>query len=220
MSSQKLIRVLIAEDHAPFRRLIREEIEGQPDMEIVAEAADGEEAVALVTHHAPHIVLMDVRMPKLSGIEATRALNEIHPNTRVLMLTVSDEESDLIDAVKAGASGYLLKDISPAEVVDAIRHVQAGEAILSRTVAPRLMKELAASVAQGSGHLRPMLTSRELHVLQQLAAGGTSAQVAEKLGTTESVVNHHVHNVLQKLQVQHRMQLLLEANEVVVRESL
>jgi DNA-binding NarL/FixJ family response regulator len=214
------IRVLIAEDHAPFRRLIRKEFEDAADMEIVAEAADGEEAVALATHHAPHIVLMDVRMPKLSGIEATRALNEIHPNTRVLMLTVSDEESDLIDAIKAGASGYLLKDISPAEVVEAVRHIHAGEAILSSTVAPRLMKELADSVAQGSGPLRPLLTNRELHILQQLSAGLTSADVARKLGITESVVNHQVHNVLQKLQVQHRMHMLIEAEEVVVRESL
>jgi DNA-binding NarL/FixJ family response regulator len=206
------IRVLIADDQATFRRVIRAVFDSEPDMEIVAEAADGEEAVALVTAHAPHVVVMDIRMPKLSGVEAARVLNEIHPTTAILMLSVSDEQHDLFGAIQAGASGYLLKDTDPGDVVEAVRQVSRGEAVLSPAIAARVIAELVSLVDEGDADASaPSLTSREVQVLQHLASGDPASIVGQRLSTSENTVNRHVHNVLKKLHVHQHIQAAVDA---------
>jgi two-component system NarL family response regulator len=209
------VRVLIADDDAPLRRVVSSVLSEQPDIEVVGEAADGEEAVALVTELAPQVVVMDIRMPKLSGIEAAAVLNEIHPATNVLMLTVSDEESDLFEAIRAGASGYLLKDTEQDQIVRAIRLVQGGQAVMSPPMAAKLRKELTRTVAGEHESVRPLLTKVELDVLAQLAKEA-SREAAATLGMPEAMVNHHLNNVLKKLHIHFRMERVAHA----VREEL
>lgn len=206
------VTVLIADDDARFRRIFRELIDYEPDISVVAEASDGEEAIALATEHAPNVALMDIRMPNLSGIEAARVLNQIHPGTKVLMLTVSDEEIDLFEAIKAGASGYLLKDGDPDEVVRAIRQLQSGQAVLAPAMASKLMWAFKSTMREGDDPaLRPLLSNRELQILQQLKVRLTTREVGEKLNIPESTVNNHVHNLLHKLHLHLRMQALVDA---------
>src|SRR5215831_18426524 len=135
------IRVLIADDHERFRRGLKMVLAAEEGMEVVAEAANGAEAVAKVEEEAPDVVLMDVRMPTMNGIEAARTIREMFPSTRIIMLTVSDEEDDLFDAVKAGANGYLLKEVSIEEVADAVRAVVRGQSLISPSMASKLITE-------------------------------------------------------------------------------
>jgi two-component system NarL family response regulator len=135
------IRVMICDDHALFRRGLTMVLESEPGMEVVGEAEDGDEAIKKAEELAPDVVLMDVRMPNVSGIEATRRISEVDPTAKILMLTVSDEEDDLYDAIKAGATGYLLKEISIEEVADAIRAVVSGQSLISPSMASKLLTE-------------------------------------------------------------------------------
>ena len=209
------VRVLVADDDAPLRRVVSSVLSEEPDIEVVGEAADGEEAVELVTQLAPQVVVMDIRMPRLSGIEAAAVLNELHPATKVLMLTVSDEESDLFEAIRAGASGYLLKDTESDLVVRAVRLVLAGQAIMSPPMAAKLREELTRSVSNGHEASRLLLTKVELDVLDELARH-PSKDAAEALGMAEATVNHHLNNVLQKLHINYRMEQVADA----VRDEL
>jgi two-component system NarL family response regulator len=206
------IRVIIADDDATFRRLLHEALLTDSDIEVVAQAADGEEAIALAGEFAPHVILLDVRMPNLGGVEAAKVLHEIHPTVRVLMLTISDEADDVFHAVRGGASGYLLKDTSVDDVADAIRKIHRGRAVLSRSIAPLLLSELTSWVREDDlPALRPPLTKRELEVLQHLAGGQSTDTVANELGISVSVVDAHVHNVLMKLQNRERMRGVMTA---------
>jgi two-component system NarL family response regulator len=214
------IRVIIADDEETFRRLMADVLRTEPDITVVAEASDGEEAVILTGEHAPHVVLLDVRMPRLSGIDAARVLTEIHPSVRVLMLTISDEPEDVLRAIRNGASGYLIKDTGVEEIAQAIRCLQRGQAVLSRSIAPLLLAELTAWVREDDlPALRPRVTSRELQVLQYLAGGLEAGAVAREIGTTLSVIESHVHNVLVKLQIRERMRSvvteILDDDEVI-----
>jgi DNA-binding NarL/FixJ family response regulator len=200
------IRVLIADDHAAFRRGLKMVLEAEDGIEVVAEAADGEQAVRRVEELAPDVVLMDVRMPRMGGIEATRVIRQVFPTTRIVVLTVSDEEDDLVGAVKAGAIGYLLKEISIEEVADAVRRVHAGESLISAAVASKLLSELGESKPPDDPLLAPApgLSERELAVLKLVALGLDNRQIAVQLGASESMVRNHVANILVKLQ--HRAQ--------------
>jgi two-component system NarL family response regulator len=211
------VRVLIADDHALFRRGLVMVLEGEDGIEVVAEAEDGEEAVARAEETAPDVVLMDVRMPKMSGIEATRAIAEVVPSARILMLTVSDEEDDLYEAVKAGATGYLLKEISIEEVANAIRAVITGQSLISPSMASKLLTEFnnLAKAAQQKV-LAPRLTDRELQVLKLVAQGLSNREVAEQLFISENTVKNHVRNILEKLQLHSRMEAVMYA----MREKL
>lgn len=201
------IRILIADDDDLFRRVVRSVLEDEGDIEVVAEASDGEEAIALTTEHAPQVVLMDIRMPRLGGIEAARVLNELHPSTKVLMITSSDDDEDLFEAIKAGASGYLLKLVEGTEIVAAVRHVLAGEAALSPAMAVKIMKQFAAT-AMNDDHpaLRPQLTNPELKVLRDITQGLSSEQVADKHDITVGTVNAHVYNLLAKIHLRSRIE--------------
>ncbi|MFO7253647.1 MAG: response regulator transcription factor, partial [Actinomycetes bacterium] len=138
------IRVLIVDDHALIRRSLELALTAEPDIEVVGEASDGEEAVELAGRLMPDVVLMDVRMPRRTGIEATRGIKEAVPSARIIMLTVSDEEEDLFDAIKAGATGYLLKDVQIDEVPDAVRSVYEGQSLINPSMATKLIQEFAA----------------------------------------------------------------------------
>jgi DNA-binding NarL/FixJ family response regulator len=214
-----VIRVLIADDHALFRRGLIMVLESEEGMEVVAEAVDGEEAVTKAEELAPDVVLMDVRMPKMSGIEAARAISEVDPAAKILMLTVSDDEDDLYDAIKSGANGYLLKEISIEEVADAVRAVVAGQSLISPSMASKLLTEftsLAKRADERHSVPSPRLTDRELEVLKLVAQGMSNRQIAGELYISENTVKNHVRNILEKLHLHSRMEAVVYA----VREKL
>jgi len=211
------IRVLVADDHALFRQALRAVLAEESDLELVGEAGDGEEAVAMAVDLAPDVVLMDVRMPKLAGIDAARQISASMPAAKIVMLTVSDEEGDLFEAIKAGASGYLLKEVDPTEIANAVRQIHAGHSLLSPVVASKLVSEFAAiSKRADERATRPSLTPRELEVLQSAADGMTNRQIGRRLGISENTVKNHIRNILEKLHMHSRMEAVLYA----VREDL
>lgn len=213
------IRVLICDDHALFRRGLMMVLEDDDYIEVLGEATDGNEAVELAVAHAPDVVLMDVRMPGVSGIDATRAISAALPGTRIVMLTVSDEEDDLFAAVKAGAAGYLLKEISIEEVSAAIHSVMNGQSLVTPSMASKLLSEfsnLSQRGARAGADGGPRLTARELEVLRHVAEGQTNKVIAEQLGIAENTVKNHVRNILEKLHLHSRMEAVMYA----VREKL
>jgi two-component system NarL family response regulator len=215
--SEAEIRLLVCDDHALFRRGLIATIEEQPDLEVLGEASTTDEAVELAEELAPDVILMDVRMPGGGGIEATRRISELVPGTRVLMLTVSDDPDDLLDAVKAGAAGYLLKEVTSTEVANAVRAVHAGSSPLSPALADKLMAEFM-SLEQRADETPtpPKLAPRELEVLRLLAQGLTNRAIAEHLGISPNTVKNHVGNILEKLHLHSRT----EAAMYAVRERL
>jgi DNA-binding NarL/FixJ family response regulator len=213
------IRVMICDDHALFRRGLIMVLDSEDGVEVVGEAEDGEEAIQKAVALAPDVVLMDVRMPRVSGIEATRAIAEAAPTTRILMLTVSDEEDDLYDAIKAGAAGYLLKEISIEEVASAIRSVVSGQSLISPSMASKLLTEftnLAKRADERQSVPTPRLTERELEVLKLVAQGMSNREIASELYISENTVKNHVRNILEKLHLHSRMEAVVYA----VREKL
>ena len=210
----EVIRVLIADDQALFRRGVFVVLAGEDGIKVVAEVDNGEDAVARAEQLAPDVVLMDVRMPRLSGIEAAREVRDLLPTTKILMLTVSDEEDDLYEAIKAGANGYLLKEISVEEVAEAIRAVVQGQSLISPSMASKLLNEfnaLARRAAQQEQVSAPVLTARELEVLKLVARGLSNREVAEELFISENTVKNHVRNILEKLHLHSRMEAVMYA---------
>ena len=213
----ELTRVLIVDDQELFRRGLMLVLEGEDDLEIVGEAADGPSAIGLVSSEAPDVVLLDVRMPGMSGLEACAAIRTLSADTRIIMLTSSDDESDLYASVKAGASGYLLKDASIDEVADAVRLVADGQSLINPAMAAKLLEEFKQiSDARPEETLGPRLTSRELEVLRQVARGLNNRQIATELYISENTVKNHVRNILEKLQLHSRLEAVMYA----VRQKL
>ena len=214
VGSAEPIRVLVADDHELFRRGLTMVLEAEGDIVVVDQAGDGQAAVTKVGELAPDVVLMDVRMPHMDGLEATRQIRAAFPMTRIIVLTVSDEEDDLFDAVKAGANGYLLKEVSIEEVADSVRAVMAGHSLLSPSMAAKLITEFgsagpvsdALGAGAGSG-----LTDQELEVLKRVARGLPNETVATELSVTESTVRNHVANILAKLQLRSRVEAAIVA---------
>jgi DNA-binding NarL/FixJ family response regulator len=206
------LRVVIADDQPMMRAGFKAVLEAAGDIAVVAEAGSGEEAVRAATEHAPDVVLMDIRMPGMDGIEATRRL----PRQRVLILTTFGLDEYIIDALRAGASGFLLKDAPTQEVVAAVRSVAAGDAVLSPAVTRQLLdqvgRRLPAAVARAPEGLAA-LTDREREVLRMLAAGLTNAEIAEALVVSEPTVKSHVSNLLGKLGLRDRVQAVIYAYE-------
>ncbi|WP_261565277.1 response regulator [Frankia gtarii] len=213
------IRVLIVDDHALFRRGLEMVLGQEVDIEVVGEAADGSEAVIMAKEMAPDIVLMDVRMPRRGGIDATSAIKESVPSAKIVMLTISDEEADLYDAIKAGAMGYLLKEISIDEVAADIRAVYGGQSLISPSMASKLLSEFAAMIKNKDDRPQlptPRLTDREMEVLRLVAKGMNNRDIAKQLYISENTVKNHIRNILEKLQLHSRMEAVVYA----VREKL
>jgi DNA-binding NarL/FixJ family response regulator len=214
VSAAKPIRVLIVDDQALFRRGLQVVLSTEANVEVVGEAADGEEAVAQAEELGPDVVLMDVRMPRMGGIEATRIIRTAMPATKVLMLTVSDDEEDLYESVKAGANGYLLKEISIEEVAEAVRAVVQGQSLISPSMASKLLAEfssLARRASEQEDSPPPGLTPRELQVLRLMAQSKTNRDIAEVLFISENTVKNHVRNILEKLHLHSRMEAVTYA---------
>ena len=210
------VRVLIADDQGLVRAGFRMILEAQPDLEVVGEAADGEEAVALARLHQPDVVLMDIRMPRLDGIAATRAVVADRPDTRVLVLTTFDLDEYVYDALEAGASGFLLKDVGRDDLVAAVRVIDAGEALLAPTVTRRLLADFVRS-RQPAVPPAPAsvegLTARERETLELLARGLSNAEIAGRMVVSEHTVKTHVGNVLMKLALRDRIHAVIYAYE-------
>jgi two-component system NarL family response regulator len=205
------------DDQELFRRGLIMLLGGDIDIEVVGEAADGITATELAITTAPDVILLDVRMPRRTGVEACRAIKEAVPATKIIMLTVSDEEADLYESVKNGASGYLLKDSSIEEVAQAIRVVNEGQSLISPSMAVKLIdefKQMSKPEREQGPALR--LTERELEVLRLVAKGLNNREVAKELFISENTVKNHVRNILEKLQLHSRMEAVMYA----MREKL
>ena len=207
----ELIGVLIADDHPFVRHGLRTFLETLDDVEVVGEAANGAEAVEQAAKLVPDVVLMDLVMPELDGVEATRRIRAESPTTKVIVLTSFDADEQVFPAIKAGAAGYLLKDVRPAELADAVRKASRGEALLAPSVAAKLMQEVAGDRSPAAG-----LTERELEVLRLIARGLSNKMIARELVVSEKTVKTHVSNILAKLHLTDRTQAALYA----VREGL
>ena len=213
------ITVLLVDDHEMVRRGVRDFLETQGDITVVAEAGSGEEAVRLAAEHAPDVALMDLIMPGMDGVEATRRLTTRSPRTSVVMLTSYHDDEHVFPAIRAGALSYVLKEIGPGELADAVRKAAAGEAVLHPRVAARVVRELHGARRDEPNAFRE-LSDRELEVLKLIADGLSNAEIAGRLYVSEKTVKSHVSNILGKLHLADRTQAAVYAwRQGVVRRD-
>jgi NarL family two-component system response regulator LiaR len=206
------LRVVVVDDQELVRTAVKKALSDR-DVEIVGESDDGDGAVRLVMELAPDVVVMDLGLPGISGIEATRKLATVAPQCRVLVLTGSGEQHDVLDAIMAGACGYLLKDAKEDEIAEAVQAAAAGESVISRTVAGRLLNEVRGrDPAAGPGDaIRATLTERELEILKLVASGKENNEIAKDLFISPKTVQNHMSNILAKLQLENRIQAAVAA---------
>jgi len=209
-------RVLIVDDQALVRSGFRMIVEARPDLEVVGEAENGEEAVRLVAELDPDVILLDIRMPVLDGIEATKRVVASGSRARILVLTTFDLDEYVYAAIRAGASGFLLKDVRPGDLVDAIRLVAHGNALLGPTVTQRLLEHFGSGEPVPDAAAMDSLTEREREILQLLASGLSNAEIATRLVVTEATVKTHVSSILRKLGVRDRVQAVIAAYDASV----
>jgi DNA-binding NarL/FixJ family response regulator len=220
-----MIKVLLVDDQTLIRQGIRLLLEIEPDIQVVGQAADGRLALEQVEALHPDVVLMDVRMPEMDGLAATRLLSASHPEVKVIILTTFEDDETVFEGLKAGARGYLLKDISSEEMAQAVRKVAAGEALIQSRLTRKVLAEFSrlatatdrqSSVKGGPGAetLPVALTERELQVLQALTRGLSNREIAEQLVITEGTVKNHVSSLIDKLGVRDRTQAVLKAQEL------
>ena len=213
----ELIRVLIADDHPLFRDGLRTLLGVVPETECVGEVATGDEAITQAATLQPDIILMDLHMPGLNGIEATRAILHTSPHIGILVLTMFEDDDSVFSAMRAGARGYLLKGADQAEIVRAITVVSHGEAIFSASIAGRLTNYFATLGKASLPHAFPELTEREREILVLIAQGSNNAEIAGRLVLSQKTVRNHVSNVFSKLQVADRAQAIIRAREAGLR---
>ena len=206
------VRVLLVDDHDLFRTGLRNLLE-ERRVQIAGEAATGSDAVRLVRELAPDVVIMDLHMPGMSGIEAIRQIASIAPLTRVLVLTISDQDEDVLHAILAGACGYLLKDASVDELIRGIEAAAVGEALVSPSIAGKVLQQVRATAAnpEAAGTIRAELSQRELDVLKLIASGNDNAMIAAQLHISPKTVKNHISNILMKLQIENRIQAAVYA---------
>lgn len=213
----KSITVLLVDDQPLFREGLRTLLSVQPDLEVVAEAGNGEEAIKLCRTLRPSVVLMDLQMPVLDGVAATRRLHEEMPDCRVIVLTTFDDDEMVFDGLRAGALGYLLKDVPSEKLAEAIRLAAHGESFLQPSVAAKVVAEFARLTSKPGAHSQPLiepLSEREQDILRLIASGASNREIAGRLFLAEGTVKNHVTNVLGKLGVRDRTQAALKAREI------
>jgi DNA-binding NarL/FixJ family response regulator len=217
------IRILIADDHALFREGLRALLTTIPDLEVVAEAADGETALAQVASAQPQVVLMDINMPGLNGIDATRQILQAHPGLGIIMVTMLEDDASVFAAMKAGARGYVLKGARHEDILQAIRAVAAGQALFGSAIAARMMSffQSLESAPKPAAPVEgfPELTDREREVLKLMAQGRSNKDIADQLVITGKTVSNHITNIFSKLQVADRAQAILRARDVGLGQS-
>ena len=209
-----LIKVLIVDDHTLFRKGLMNLLQQQKGIEVVGEARDGREGVLMAKTLKPDVILMDVEMPNQNGIQATQAIREMNPDARIMMLTVSEEDEDLFSAIKAGARGYLVKNVEPDQLIQAIGLLAKGEPVISHTMASKVLTEFNNISKSGRGSREPdqkPLTAREQDVLRRLAKGETNKEIGNHLYISEYTVKIHLRNVLKKLHMNNRVQAAVYA---------
>jgi DNA-binding NarL/FixJ family response regulator len=209
------LRVLIVDDHSLFRKGVHVALEGQAGIEVIGEAEDGNMAIAQALDGMPDIILMDINMPNCNGLEATRQIKRLLPHVKIIMLTVSDTDSDLFEAIKGGADGYLLKDVSEQELPQLLKRSAKGEALLQGLLATRILDEFRkqGEKEQPNQPLLLPLSEREQEVLKLVAGGSSNREIAGQLFISENTVKHHLSNILEKLHLQNRIQLAIYAAE-------
>jgi two-component system, NarL family, response regulator LiaR len=213
------ISILIADDHALVRQGVRAFLDTQTDLEVLGEAENGAQAVEMAANLVPDVVLMDLVMPGMDGVEATRLIKRASPRTQVVMLTSYHEDEHIFPAIRAGALSYVLKDLSPRELADVVRKASHGEAVLHPKVASRVIMELQGARRDGVNAFTE-LSDREMEVLRLIAAGMSNAEIAEKLVLSEKTVKGHVSNILGKLHLEDRTQAAVFAwREGIVRKE-
>ena len=207
------VRVLIVDDHDLFRAGLRTLLEEQEGVHVVGEASGGAQAVQLVSESAPDVVVMDLNMPGMTGVEATRQISTLAPLTRVVVLTISDQDSDVMDAILAGACGYLLKDASVDELIRGIEAAAVGESLVSPAIAGKVLQQVRATAIspEAADSLRAELSQRELDVLKLIANGNDNAMIAAELHISPKTVKNHISNILMKLQIENRIQAAVYA---------
>lgn len=199
------VKILLVDDHVLFRSGIAEMLQGVPEFEVVGEANDGEEAVRLATRLMPDIILMDVYMPCMTGLEATREIKKTLPYVKIIMLTASGQDHDLFEAVKAGAHGYLMKNMGRDEFFATLRGAVHGEAAISRSTASRILTEFSR-IAHARAKLEGRISPRETEVLELVSTGKTNREIASALHISENTVKNHLKNILEKLHLKNRVQ--------------
>ncbi len=213
------ITVLLADDHAMVRQGVRAFLETQPDITVVAEAASGEEAVRLAAEHAPDVALMDLIMPGMDGVEATRRLTARSPRTNVVVLTSYHDDEHVFPAIRAGALSYVLKEVGPDELAETVRKAATGEAVLHPRVAARVVRELHGARRDEPNAFHD-LSDRELEVLKLIAEGLSNAEISDRLFISEKTTKNHVSNILGKLHLADRTQAAVYAwRQGVVRRD-
>jgi DNA-binding NarL/FixJ family response regulator len=210
-------RILIADDHASFREGLRLLLLSTQDMEVIGEAETGEKAVALAESLQPDVILMDLQMPEVNGIEATRRILNISPHIGILVISMFEDDDSVFAALRAGARGYLLKGAPKAEIVRAVRGVVSGEAIFGPLIAKRLMQFFATSQPAVPAKLFPELTDREREILALIAQHYKNPEIANRLSLSQKTVRNHISNIFNKMQVTDRAQAILKARDAGIK---
>jgi DNA-binding NarL/FixJ family response regulator len=207
------LRVLIADDHPLFRKGMRTLLNATAETEVIGEATTGQEVIELAATLQPDVILMDLQMPGLNGMEATRQILHQSPHLRILVVTLFEDDASVFNALRAGARGYILKDAKEDEMVQAIRAVGRGEAIFSPAIATRLMEFFATPRPSAAKEIFPTLTEREREILQLIAGGSTNSDIAKRLALSVKTVSNYVSNIFSKLQVTDRAQAIIRARD-------
>lgn len=213
----RTINILLVDDQALFREGLRTLLEVQPDIKVVGEASNGEEALRIAAIEKPSVVLMDLRMPVMDGVTATRRLKDTHPTCKVIVLTTFDDDDYVFDGLRAGAVGYLLKDVSSEKLYEAIRSADKGEYFLMPSITAKVMAEFSRMARPNRTAIEAMsaaLSARELEVLRMVATGASNKEIADALVIAEGTVKNHLTSILAKLEVRDRMQAVLKARDL------
>lgn len=210
---ERPLRILLVDDHVLLRKGLEALLASRQDVEVVGEAGDGLEAIAVAREKVPDVILMDIAMPRCNGLEAVRVIAREMPQVQIIMLTVSDDDRDLFEAIKGGAVGYLLKNLQPSQLYDMLEGLQRGEAPISGKLAARILREFRDPHPAGAEATenREPLTPREIEVLERVVLGDSNNEIAESLSVTENTVKVHLRSILEKLHLENRVQAAVYA---------